>query len=760
MHRRITLAAAFLVCVFAPGLPAQLASPSLPQQPQTTFRSKIELVRVDAVVVDKNGNAIRGLTAADFALTDRKTPQTIATFEEISHARGVSNAPGTPALPLTLKADVASNVGVQADRLVIVVIDDLHIWKGRTDTARALARDLVTRLGRQASMGVIFTSREGSTEVTQDRSVLLAAIDGMKARQTFRRPHQGFLDPKAAYVDQDDPHFMDKKFDAVNTAQRASLQEFEDDLVYFETLKNAAAMMLGEDQRRKAFVLISEGMNIDTAKIAAGASTNVVEMGSATASGELQTGGVGADAMLDTMKAMRRANVAMYAIDPRGKVRPEDMMLELWPPPDCAVCNNPAVPPAPSERLAPREDLLDRRHNPVFVSQDGLIETSEARGGFAVTNTDDLAGGLGRILDDLDHYYLLGFYPADTRSSSHPVALTVPGHPDYTVRFRRGYTPDPPPPAPSKNVDPLVELAAGVMPKSDLPLRLTALPLIGSGKTSSVAVALEVTAPTGSLKDADNKLRDDVTYSVLVVDDKKSKVTSRVGRSAKLSLSGRDENMDAHDTVTYQIPLTLDLAPGHYQLRASALSQRLDKGGSVYLDLVVPDFTKAPLVLSGIALGFADGAHVPVGRAVAVAPAAAAGAVSEAAAPDRVPFDMTLAREFAESDTLSAYFEVARADATSAVSLTISLIDSDDRTALTIDQAIGPNEPGRKTVPLPLSLVGPGASSLGETSQHGGHGENPKERRQRLSRLFENPCDQLISYSGFPHGSPWPPMLK
>jgi VWFA-related protein len=672
----IALPAAFCLLLFATALPAQ----------QATFKSKIELVRIDAVVVDKAGHAVRGLTQRDFALTDRKKSQSIDMFEEISHEPGATaNAASAPAFPLTLKLDVATNTTIQADRLVMVMIDDLHIWKGRTDKTKDLARDIVTKLGNQASMALIFTSREGSTEITQDRSELLAAIDGMKARQTFRRPHQGFLDQKPAYVAPEDPNYTSKKNIAMNTAQQVSLQDFQDNLQYLKTLQDAAAMLFGEDQRRKAFVVISEGMSADMALIAKGATgdagtadisgAGIVDLGGA---GRVDIAGtkqsiengakdVGADATIDMMNAMRRSNVALYAIDPRGKVRSEDMMLESWPPPDCAVCNNPFVPEVPvvTERMPLREDLQDRRHNPVRMAQDSLVDTAEGSGGFAVTDTDDLTGGLNRILEDLDHYYLLGFYPTDTSNAnrSHPVGLTVPGHPEYTIRFRRGYTPDAPPAPRPKNKDPLAELAAGVLPKSDLPLRLTALPLIGTGKTSNVAIAFEVTAPVGLMKEADSKLRDDVTYSVLVVDDKKSKVTQRTGRAATFSLQARDSSKPMPDSVTYQIPLTLDLVPGLYQLRASAMSKKLDKGGSVYLDITVPDFSKA-LSLSGMALGFADGARVPVGRTTirtVVAGAKPGQAAVETTLPpaqaralgqtdqNRLPFEPTLSRELART---------------------------------------------------------------------------------------------------------------
>jgi hypothetical protein len=293
----------------------------------------------------------------------------------------------------------------------------------------------------------------------------------------------------------------------------------------------------------------------------------------------------------------------------------------------------------------------------------------------------------------------------------------VPGHPEWTIRYRHGYVPGAPKPE-TPNKDPLVELARGVMPKSDLPLRLTALPLPGNGKTSTVAVALEVTAPTGAMKDADSKLRDDVTYSMLVVDDKKSKVTSRTGHAARLALSARHPDTAMPDSVTYQIPLTLDLSPGRYQLRASAMSKRLDKGGSVYFEITVPDFTKAPLLLTNIALGYADGAHVAVGRP-GVSPAQQAAARMfgvrdampqvQAQAARRLPFDPSLDRVFGAGDTLRAYFEIARQNPSSTVSMTIMIVDAGNKSVMAIERAAAPGGNGHIDLPVPLGALSPGA---------------------------------------------------
>jgi VWFA-related protein len=683
------------------------------QTPQATFKSSIELINIDVVVVDKDGNAVRGLAQKDFALTDRKKPQDIATFEEVSHERAATATPAA-VLPPTVRLDVVSNTSSQADRLVMVVVDDLHIWKGRTDKAKALARDVITRLGAQASMALLFTSGEHSTQVTQDRSELLTAADTMQARQSVRRPHQAIDQQRAAGIDPEAP--MEVAMASVAKAQSTSLQDFQDNMRMISTLQDAARMLGSEDNRRKAFVFITEGID--------------KSMNGLFDSTVTPTDGYHDVALQQMMEALRRSNVATYALDPRGKVKPEDMARELFPgPPGCAVCG--------TDSSAKDEDSTFRWDNPIRRAQDGLGTLAAASGGFAVTDTDDLTGGLQHIIEDLDHYYLLGFYPSDPNGDKYrPLVVTVAGHPEYTLRFRHGYTPGAPP-APPKNKDPLVALAAGVMPKSGLPLRITALPLVnqgGKGKTAHVAIALEITAPTGQMKDADSMLRDDVTYSVLVVDDKKAKVTSRTGRAAKLSLRARNDGADMPDSVTYQIPLTLDLDPGRYQLRASAMSKKLDRGGSVYLDVTVPDFSKTPLALSGIALGYADGSHVPVGRTVSDGGARGAGPVmgpsrllgggrgmgdvpiaaptapvASQAADSRLPFEPSLVREFASTDTLRAYFEVARKDSTTTVRMTMVIIDAGNHALMALDRAVLPGENGHMDLRIPLGPLGPGA---------------------------------------------------
>ena len=81
MMHRIRLAA-FLVLLGGSVLSSQSTSSPAPQaQPQPpTFRLNVEYVEVDAVVTDRDGQFVRGLTKDDFQIFEDGKPQPISTF--------------------------------------------------------------------------------------------------------------------------------------------------------------------------------------------------------------------------------------------------------------------------------------------------------------------------------------------------------------------------------------------------------------------------------------------------------------------------------------------------------------------------------------------------------------------------------------------------------------------------------------------------------------------------------------------------------
>lgn len=101
-------------------LGAQQAAPA--QQPQTTFRSGVDRVAVDVVVVDDDGRPVADLTPADFTLEVDGKRREIASAEFVSLRRLVD--PGPP------PAYYSSNLDSRGGRLIMLVIDQNNIKSG------------------------------------------------------------------------------------------------------------------------------------------------------------------------------------------------------------------------------------------------------------------------------------------------------------------------------------------------------------------------------------------------------------------------------------------------------------------------------------------------------------------------------------------------------------------------------------------------------------------------------------------------------
>ena len=681
----ITVAAATTIVVAA----------QQPTQKPPVFRTNTELVEIDVVVIDKDGRRVHGLTKDDFVLKDRKRPQAIETFTEVQ--REIEREKELPPLPPETRVDVAVNTSAKSGRLVVMVLDDLHTWRGRADTVKDIARDVVGKLGPESSMALIQTGGEHGVEVTEDRSRLLASIDKFKGRRPTRRPLE-VCDPIGRPGDGENGGIPSGGCD---------LQELNANRGLLRALEDAARILGRGDKRRKAFILVSENAAKDITGIFDGGE----QIATIVSPSAWQAAPAYEYQLLNTMNAMRRGNVATYSIDPRGAISTQKLQEECFPPP---AGIDPCVGTA----------LIDWTAW-VRQAQHGLEIMSEETGGFAVVNTDDFTGGISEIVSDLDNYYLLGFYPADMNGKGYrQVEVEVKGRSDLKLRYRQGYQTEGAPPPP-KETDELSRLIGGALPTGDLPLRLHAIPMPApdSGPTPSrvpkVAVALELTVPTQSMKTADtDRLLDDIRYGLYAIDLKGAKVRERTGSGAKVALRPRPGLAVVPDKVTYEIVSELQLAPGQYQLRASATSTQLGSGGSVYLSFEVPDFSKADLLLTDLVLAYADGPHVPIARDAPRGPrrpvttsTAVVPATQLQTAPPILPFDPTLDRTFSQRDTLRLFFKAIQSQP-HPLKATISALSADGIVLLTFDRSMAAARQAPLDVTLPLGQLTPGAYRL------------------------------------------------
>ena len=139
---------------------------------QVSETVEVRLIEVDAVVIDRNGNPVSGLTAADFELFENGRAQTITNFAE--YRESVDRlAPASPT------AEV--RVAPPAPRTIVLFIDSLAVRANARVKLFENLRTLVARTMREGDRAQVLTwhDRAGvtaTTPLTSDRRAIEEAI--------------------------------------------------------------------------------------------------------------------------------------------------------------------------------------------------------------------------------------------------------------------------------------------------------------------------------------------------------------------------------------------------------------------------------------------------------------------------------------------------------------------------------------------------------------------------------------------------------
>jgi VWFA-related protein len=624
--------AAFAAALIATaGSAVRSQQPPPPAQPGVTFRVEVNFVEIDAIVTDAQGAFVRGLTGADFELIEEGRPQTISAFTAVDLPVRKADPPlfrGSPVEP-----DVESNLEEFNGRVILIVLDDLQTDFRRSQRVRAAARQFVQRfVGANDLVAVLHTGsgpRRGQ-EFTASTARLLAAIDRFAGQKI----------PSATLMTLDD--YYNKSFSRSDLKPRDTLESERAQKARnsLSTLAAAAQFLGNVRGRRKAVVWFGEGIDY-----------NVENVFDAAAASEIQS------EMRDAIAAATRAGVSYYGVDARGLGAGLDQAIDIT-----------ALPDDGSVDFGPGALLTEVRR-----AQDFLRTMSSQTGGFAIVNQNDLNSAFARIIQENSSYYLLGYYPANDRRDGkfRKVEVRVK-RPGLQVRSRTGYTaPKGKAPAPDRvsgSTDAPPEIRAALdspVPVSGLGLRVFAASFAGPARKSSVAVVIEIEPSRLLFVEKQGVHSEDLEVIVLPV-DASGKAQPGARDQVPMRLSPR--TLEAVRANGFRMTRRFDLAPGRYQLRVAARATNSGAVGGVSYDLDVPDFTKPPLAISGIALMSAAGSRIPTPP------------------PDKDFLDLlpdapTALRDFDRRDTLALFAEVydSRASTPHRVAITTTITADDGR---------------------------------------------------------------------------------
>lgn len=542
------------------------------QQPQpaaTPFRSAVDLVLVDVVVRDRNGEVVRNLSASDFELLEDGRPQQIASFgfEDVSRAaapvktldalagveaaaNGVIAGSHAAAQPAPMTANELAG-----HRLIVLLFDlssmqpeDLQqaiggavTWtQGSMSAADVVA---VATIGTQLDVLTDFTSEKGRV---QNALAALSSEAGTGATA---------VDSSTAATDE---AAASETADSVSTTD-ASAQELD-------TLNNdvrlraitTLAQALTPIQQKKAILYFSSGMERN-----------------------------GADNQVELRKAVNasvRANISIYPVDARG--------LQ-------------AVVPGGSAREGSRGGVgafsgqnVAQQFGRLAGQQETLQSLASDTGGRAFVDSNDFGEAFTRVVRDISAYYILGFSSTNTLKDGRFRKITVKlkNGSGLKVEAREGYFADRDFAHTGKTDREalLQEQLGAALPATDVPV------FMSSGWFRLAAdryyVPLSIAVPGDAVPVTSDKTTLDVAGFIR---DERGMPVGRIRDTVTLPAT-QAGGKKATGQILYQTGVTLP--PGRFSARVVVRENAGGAMGSFEANLTVPELKKADVKVSSIVL--------------------------------------------------------------------------------------------------------------------------------------------------------------
>ncbi len=383
-------------------LPLSLAGLCIAQTAPTvqpTFRVGTRLVQLDVVVLNDK-TPIGGLTKDDFTVQDKGKPQNIAVFS-VSDGH---KAPKVDPLPPNVSSNRINSRGEGTSTATVILFDKLNTPSIDQVVARRQALELLSSL--KETDRVAFCTLETDLTVVQDFTEgadrLAAAAKALSTQAPGAQPAAG------AAQDQ-----------ALESALQNSLKAFQQ----------------GVDGSTRVASTMSAFRTIARHLEGLPGRKNLIWL---TASIPF-TYGSGAErrqndqAEFDRMeRLMSEANVAIYAVDPRGAGAGD------------VLVSGTDTNSAGGQFLGGRAGRTSDNTPNTLGGTQGMQVISANTGGKAYYNTNDLAGALREILDTTEIAYTLGFYVNEKSldNKNHDLTVKLAKKPETskaTLHYRKSY---------------------------------------------------------------------------------------------------------------------------------------------------------------------------------------------------------------------------------------------------------------------------------------------------------------------------------
>lgn len=555
--------------VVAPLLVASSIGHPVPAEPTPpTFGASITVVTLPVFVTDRKGAAVTGLTADDFAVLDEDRPMKIVGFREVDALAPPSDS---------VAADAPA-----ARRQFLFLFDLSFSGVNGLMRARKAAMDFVTSSMGPSDLASIatFSANHGVRVLlafTSDRRQLQRAISTLGVLQLDQR-----ADPLGLAFD-----LRDLGESVADTVQDERGQRVADSVreiaIRYERVNEA--------QYRQRILALLDGM----AELARGLDAvqgrkQIILFSNGFDEAVLQ-GVQGAQSIQESESVSRGR---LWEVRPENRFGDTQVRDELTRMVRAFSSSDSLVHTVDLSGLSVRGDARQMTPDPARRSGHGsLFEIADLSGGRFFKNTNDPGIALGEVLEMSRHFYLLAFEPQERKGGGkfHKLKVRVGGKGDG-VSHRAGYFErgeDAARPALARRFEAAEVIAKGVT-GGPIDLRAMAIPYRTQSGTIALPVVLE-TEPGALVAGPDGRLSLEVFGYAL---DEQGGVEDFVALTSNLDparVNGRlqDRGLQCHATFT--------VGPGRHSLRFLVREPHTGRWGSRWLDVTVPTFDPAEVLL-------------------------------------------------------------------------------------------------------------------------------------------------------------------
>ncbi len=281
------------------------------------------------------------------------------------------------------------------------------------------------------------------------------------------------------------------------------------------------------------------------------------------------------DVVNSVISYANQMEVAFYAVDSRG-LSTEDPLMQSLADQQRAAAESSVNKVSP--RIGHAEDD-DIHLSTTSDRQLALVELAESTGGFAVTNTNEIALPMQRVMEDIRTHYELAYTPSSTVYDGHFRKIQVHvTRPHVTVQTRSGYFA-----VPDVNGEPLqaFEMTALRAINShpapvDFPFQAALLRF--RPKSASVDYQLVFDIPASKLRMTTDtktgKTRARVSV-IALIHNSDGKIVGKVSRQLEREVSGSEIQKLGQEYILYAEPV--ELPGGHYVIDTAVRDELADR---------------------------------------------------------------------------------------------------------------------------------------------------------------------------------------